>query len=224
MRFGASSNYAAVSADTFSSELGILAKGPPRLITDLARTVPPGTNGGVTLYGTVAGFCGSCITSVVAVFLLPDLYRRSAVIEAERIGTESLSPISRLYLFLFFTIAGFSGTVIDSLLGAVFQASVVDVRTGRIIEGEGGRNVIVHRGSAQSTAFAMDEMKGTNVDSSVEQRRVPQYRQNDLPDRARQGSRRIENGQDVLDNNAVNLLMAGVVSAEAMLFAWVFWL
>lgn len=213
-----------MSADTFSSELGILAKRPPRLITNLARTVPPGTNGGVTLFGTVAGFCGSCLTSVVAVFLLPDLYRRSAVIEAERVGTESLSPISKLYLLLFFTIAGFSGTVIDSLLGALFQVSVVDVRTGKIVEGEGGKNVIVHRGSAQLTAIAMGETKETNVDSSVEQRRAPLPRQNDLSSRVKQGSRRIENGQDVLDNNAVNLLMAGIVSAEAMLFAWVFWL
>ena len=219
----ASSNYAAVSADTFSSELGILAKGPPRLITNLARVVPPGTNGGITAYGTLAGLCGSCITSVVAVFLLPDIYRRSAVIKAGTTDTEPLSPIPRIYLFLFFTVAGFSGTIIDSLLGAIFQASVIDVRTGKVIEGEGGRNVIIQKDSAHLRATATGEMKVTNADNSIEQKRVSHYRENELSDRARQGSRRIENGRDVLDNNAINLLMTVIVSAGAVLFTWLFW-
>ena len=213
-----------MSADTFSSELGILAKGSPRLITNLARIVPPGTNGGVTVYGTAAGLCGSCITSVIAVILLPDMYRRSAVIKAETTGTESLSPISRLNLFLFFTIVGFAGTIVDSLLGAVFQASVVDTRTGKVIEGEGGRNVIVHRDSALSIAIMTGEMKRTKVDNSAEQRKVPYPHDDELSGYARRESRRIENGQDVLDNNAVNLLMAGVVSVGAILIACLFWL
>ena len=54
---GIIANYAAVTADTFSSELGILARSEPRLITSLSlRKVPRGTNGGVTAWGWSPGF------------------------------------------------------------------------------------------------------------------------------------------------------------------------
>ena len=212
-----------MSADTFSSELGILAKGPPRLITNLARIVPPGTNGGISAYGTVAGLCGSCVTSGVAVLLLPDLYRKSTVIQSNVNDAASLSPISRTSLFLFFSIAGFAGTVLDSLLGAVFQASVVDVRTGKVIEGEGGRKVILRGNTAMSAATDTNETKKLNRDSFNEQKRLSDHVDRAAPEYERRESRRVESGRDVLDNNAVNLLMAGTVSAGAMLFAWIFW-
>ena len=54
---GIVSNYAAVAADTLSSELGILSSATPVLITSF-RKVPRGTNGGVTLWGLFAGLAG----------------------------------------------------------------------------------------------------------------------------------------------------------------------
>lgn len=40
------------------------------------------------------------------------------------------------------------------------------------------------------------------------------------PHEPRQESRRVESGRDVLDNNAVNVLMAGTMSVGAMGIAW----
>lgn len=39
------------------------------------------------------------------------------------------------------TLWGALGSVVDSILGALLQASVVDKRTGKVVEGSGGRKV-----------------------------------------------------------------------------------
>jgi len=44
---------------------------------------------------------------------------------------------------------GFVGSVIDSVLGAVAQATVTDRGTGRVVEGAGGRRVVVDGGRVQ---------------------------------------------------------------------------
>jgi len=41
------------------------------------------------------------------------------------------------------TAVGLGGSLLDSLLGAVAQASVVDVKSGKVIEGDGGKKVLV---------------------------------------------------------------------------------
>jgi len=51
---------AEAAADTVSSELGQTAGGPTYLITSL-RAVPPGTNGGISLAGTLAGLLAAAI-------------------------------------------------------------------------------------------------------------------------------------------------------------------
>ena len=50
-------HFACCMGDTLASELGILSSSPPILLTTL-RTVPPGTNGALSLVGTAASIGG----------------------------------------------------------------------------------------------------------------------------------------------------------------------
>jgi uncharacterized membrane protein len=138
------------------------------------------------------------------------------------------------------TAAGFSGTLLDSLLGALFQASVVDVHSGRVVEGEGGRKVLVHShpldykktaelrsnvSSHQEGKEGIAKTTGANVEDSIQATRTMQKAGgtgNSVAD-GQHESRRIEVGSDVLDNNAVNILMAASVSVGAMLVTCLVW-
>jgi uncharacterized membrane protein len=146
----------------------------------------------------------------------------------------------KLSYTLAMTAAGFSGTLLDSLLGAIFQASVIDVHSGRVVEGEGGRKVLVHshpqkyKKTAQlkSDVHSYQEGKegiakttGTDSGDSILASRTMQKAGasgNAVAD-GQHESRRIEVGSDILDNNAVNILMAAIVSVGAMLAACVVW-
>jgi len=137
-----------VAADTFSSELGILSKSKPRLLTSWnLREVPPGTNGGVTMAGTLAGFGGAFIIAVTSVTLLPfcgkDTSFRVRVFGSKPGHDEGniWTWQEKALLVLAITIWGGFGSVLDSALGGWLQASVVDSRTGKVIEGTGGNKV-----------------------------------------------------------------------------------
>ena len=67
---GIIAQYAAVASDTFSSELGILAKTSPVMITAPWKKVPKGTNGGVTTLGLFFGLLGSFLLTFVALWAL----------------------------------------------------------------------------------------------------------------------------------------------------------
>ncbi|TKA57303.1 hypothetical protein B0A49_13156, partial [Cryomyces minteri] len=136
--------------DTFSSELGILSSSPPRLLTSpTLRRVPPGTNGGVTATGLAAGLLGSFLIAATSVLLLPfcgpspRLARLSFAGTASGYDNAGWDLQSKLSFVLGITALGFCGSVLDSLLGGLLQASVTDTRTGKIIEGDGGKKVLV---------------------------------------------------------------------------------
>ena len=93
---------AAVNADTWSTELGVLNPHPPRMLTNLARQVERGTSGGVSLYGTFAALAGSALIGLFAAVFAPT----------------GASWISGMWV----TLAGFLGSLFDSLLGATVQA------------------------------------------------------------------------------------------------------
>ncbi|KAK9235440.1 integral membrane protein DUF92-domain-containing protein [Lipomyces kononenkoae] len=125
LTIGIIAQYAAVTADTWSSELGILSKRPPILITTL-RKCPPGTNGGVSQTGLTAALGGGATIGLIAAIFSPFCH--------------TWSIAARLKLIVAITVAGFLGSIADSILGAVLQQSVVNDR-GKIIEVEGGKKL-----------------------------------------------------------------------------------
>ena len=56
---------AAVNADTWSTDIGILSPSPPRLITS-GRRVTPGTSGAISLPGTIAALLGALLIGLLA--------------------------------------------------------------------------------------------------------------------------------------------------------------
>lgn len=125
---GIIAQYAAVAADTFSSELGILSRGDPFMITAPWKKVPKGTNGGVTVDGLAYGALGSALLTLVAGLAI-FLARPKEVVDAMTAGL--------------LVACGLAGSVIDSFLGALVQATVTDNRSGKVVEGAGGQRVKV---------------------------------------------------------------------------------
>ncbi|KFZ18827.1 hypothetical protein V501_00992 [Pseudogymnoascus sp. VKM F-4519 (FW-2642)] len=220
---GIIANYAAVAADTFSSELGILATQDPRLITSpTLRRVPRGTNGGVTLWGLFAGFLGSLIVVVTALFFMP-----FCPVQQGPYGN-TLSSLEggtgwgweeKKYLAIYLTIWGALGSVLDSVLGGLFQQSVKDTRTGRIVEGEGGKKVLVSMADPKSVHYKKTAEVRATVFGHEGKKSVPAR-----PEVEESHPTRVaESGWAILDNNEVNFLMAVNMSLGAMLIAARYW-
>lgn len=92
---------AAVNADTWATELGVLNKAPPRLVTS-GKLVQKGTSGAVSLLGTLASFSGAALIGIFALIIPVDVPKPDLV-------------------FLV-ALAGLFGSLFDSFLGATVQA------------------------------------------------------------------------------------------------------
>ncbi len=97
---------AAVNADTWATELGVLNPRPPRLITTGQR-VEVGTSGGVTWLGTAASLGGALLIGLTGGLGLLIL----------RQGWASVGV-----LLLAASAGGMAGSLFDSVLGATIQA------------------------------------------------------------------------------------------------------
>lgn len=89
---------AEAAADTLSSEIGEVLGGNPLLLTTFRR-VPAGTDGAISIAGTVAGISGAVVIAAVAAFAL-----NLSVAGATRVA-----------------LAAIAGLFVDSLLGAILE-------------------------------------------------------------------------------------------------------
>ncbi|MDD3753274.1 MAG: TIGR00297 family protein [Methanobacterium sp.] len=89
---------ATATADTMASEVGVVTT--PRLITNFKR-VPPGTDGGISVVGTIAGILGAGLIGLAAYMLgvYPDLAKTLTIA----------------------LVAGSVGCFVDSILGAMLE-------------------------------------------------------------------------------------------------------
>ncbi|OJA20971.1 hypothetical protein AZE42_09176 [Rhizopogon vesiculosus] len=112
LMFAVLGHFACCLGDTLASELGILSSHPPVLITTL-KTVPPGTNGGVSLGGTLASLFGglSMGTTMFVSLIIENAHCRGSWMTI-------LPP-----LVFWGAVAGVGGSLLDSFLGATLQRS-----------------------------------------------------------------------------------------------------
>jgi len=106
--FAAAGTLAAVNADTWATELGVLSRSEPRMLTT-GKTVEKGTSGAVSWDGTLAALAGAVVIGLLAIIVWPDYAGGASLAQA---------PL-RLGLI---TLAGLTGSFVDSLLGATIQA------------------------------------------------------------------------------------------------------
>lgn len=89
---------AAANADTWATELGVLSRTPPRLMTTL-RQAEPGTSGAVSLVGTLAAAGGAAFVGLIG----------------------ALTDASLWPAVAWLILAGLAGAYADSLAGATIQ-------------------------------------------------------------------------------------------------------
>lgn len=109
---GAFASLAAANADTWASEIGPLSKVSPISIKTWRR-VESGTSGAVSLLGTFASFAGAITIAFISVGVFKDIDWPGGVIIA---------------------VTGFSGSLIDTLLGATLQVQYKCPRCGLVTE------------------------------------------------------------------------------------------
>lgn len=97
---------AAANADTWSTELGVLSREPPRLLTNWQR-VERGSSGAISGAGLLAAAAASGLIALAAVLLYP--------------GGLAFGTLAALR-FASLMLAGVLGGLVDSLLGATLQA------------------------------------------------------------------------------------------------------
>lgn len=102
-------------ADTLATEIGLLSKSRPRLITNLSKKVGAGTSGGVSFLGEFILIGGSLLIGLLA-FLF------------------NFSEINILGLILITLSGGIIGSHVDSILGATIQSMNKCVICGSVTE------------------------------------------------------------------------------------------
>ncbi|GMK54629.1 hypothetical protein CspeluHIS016_0112150 [Cutaneotrichosporon spelunceum] len=131
-------HYATCLADTLASELGILSPSAPRHILTL-KTVPAGTNGGVTarglLWSAVGGLAIGLTVATGVIIEDPSSYFSLSVdgVRAAALWTALKGWYGPAGMVVFGTVAGLAGSLLDSLLGATLQQTLYSTTDGHIL-------------------------------------------------------------------------------------------
>jgi len=114
---------AAITADKFNSEIGVLSRDKPSMIFTMKK-VKKGTSGAISLLGTAAGLIGALMIALMAVLIA---MRLSLFHSAYPFGIErAVGAI---------TIAGFAGSFVDSLLGYYEEQGIGNKYTSNFLCG-----------------------------------------------------------------------------------------
>jgi uncharacterized protein (TIGR00297 family) len=117
---------ATATADTWATEVGVLTRRPPHLMTT-GRPVAPGSSGAVSWPGTLAAAAGALALGIVLQGLL-------ALARLLPGGTGEPGPDRPLLLVAITWLSGFTGSLVDSLLGATLQTVYRCPRCGQETE------------------------------------------------------------------------------------------
>jgi uncharacterized protein (TIGR00297 family) len=100
----------AVNADTWATELGVLSRARPRLITT-GEEVSTGTSGGITWLGIWSSVAGALLIGAVA----------SALTQAASLLSGGTWRVEAIFFPALAVAGGLAGSLFDSLLGATVQ-------------------------------------------------------------------------------------------------------
>ena len=115
-------HYACANGDTWASEVGILSKPSPRLVTTMfTRKVPPGTNGGMSMLGTTASALGGAFIGM-SYYLLGLLLNFQYVPKVGFVYS-IVKGRDQWPMIVVGLVFGALGSLIDSILGATLQAT-----------------------------------------------------------------------------------------------------
>ena len=125
--------FAMVAGDTWASELGVLSTRDPISVLT-CRRVPRGTNGGVSAWGTLMSAAGGAFIGCVAfaVGFLEDVIEEATLDVKVHGGGSVHYSVPQAYVIPLAAAAGLVGSLLDSIIGALFQATYLEVATGKI--------------------------------------------------------------------------------------------
>ena len=121
---------AAVNADTWATEVGVLNPQPPRLITTF-KPVPAGTSGGISVLGTLAALAGGLFIGLSAMVLTNLVLLLPLPLGDPPFGGQGVRGEG---LILIGGVAGLVSALFDSLLGATVQRLYVCAVCGKETE------------------------------------------------------------------------------------------
>ncbi|GAA99393.1 hypothetical protein E5Q_06090 [Mixia osmundae IAM 14324] len=130
--------FSACMGDTLASELGMLARTKPRLVTTF-QPVPPGTNGGITPFGLLVSLLGGTWIGIVTIVALSVESHTCYTLWTQAKGGFAFAA----EIVILASLAGLFGSLLDSLLGATMQETLYSKRRSKIVHSRSSKDEVV---------------------------------------------------------------------------------